>query len=78
MTDKKGRSIEAVYAITWDSAYCIYTVDASGDFVYTTFTWCGKFAPMRRNKLYCRADGSFYIKKYGHRLNLTDFIRTNY
>lgn len=77
MTDNRGREIEAVYAISYDAGYCIYTVDASGDFVYTTYTWCGKFTKMTRNKLYCRKNGSFYIKKYGKRVNLEDFIRIN-
>lgn len=75
MTDNKGREVKFVYAITYDAGYCIYTVDASGDFVYTTYTWSGKFTKMTRNKLYCRKNGSFYIKKYGKRLSLDDFIR---
>ena len=75
MSDNKGREIKFVYPISYDAAYCIYDTNEYGDFVYTTYTWCGKFTKMTKNKVYFRNNGTLYIKKYGKRVNLDDFIR---
>lgn len=77
MQDNKGRKIEAVYAITWDSAYCIYNLDPYGEFVETAYTWCGKWTRKSRNKLEYDREGKAYFRKFGHILYLDNFMKVD-
>lgn len=78
MTDNKGRKVKAVYPITWDSAYCLYDFDESGEFVYTSYTWCGKFTKIGKNRIEYSKDGNAFIRKNGHILWLKDFCLTDW
>lgn len=74
MKDNKGREIMGVYAIGVDAGYCVYSIDDDGDSVWTTYTWCGKFAKRVKNKLYYSAEGRPYFKKYGNRVYLDEMF----
>lgn len=78
MTDNNGRKVKAVYPITWDSAYCLYDVDDSGDYVYTSYTYGGKFTKIGKNRIKYSDDGNPYIIKNKHLLWLRDFCLTDW
>lgn len=77
MKDNKGRKIVGMYAIGFDAAYCIYNIDDSGDFVETSYTWCGKWTRKSKNKLEYDRYGNLYFRKFNHILYLNDFMKVD-
>lgn len=73
MTDNKGRKVKLVYPITLDSAYCLYDIDDLNEYVYTSYTWCGKFSKIGKNKIKYSESGDAYIIKDKHLLWLKNF-----
>lgn len=77
MSDNKGREIKFVYPISYDAAYCIYDIDDYGEFVYTTYTYGGKFTKKVKNTLYWDSNYEPYFIKYGQRIYANGFVRAN-
>lgn len=75
MKDNRGRKIVAVYAIGVDAAYCIYNIDNYGEYVETSYTWCGKWTRKSKNKLEYDRYGNLYFRKFKHVLYLDDFMK---
>lgn len=75
MKDNNGRKIIAIYPIAYDAAYCIYNISDDNESVYTTYTWCGKFAKRTRNKLLYDRYGNLYFRKDGKQFYLNDFMK---
>lgn len=78
MTDNRGRKVNFVYPITWDAAYYIYDTDKSGEFVYTSYTWCGNWSKIGKNRIHYSESGDAYIIKNKHLLWLRDFCLTDW